>query len=95
MSKKSVIALVLLLVLLAAVGKSKSSQGSKWQGLTESEARSKLDAKLPDRIPADRRALIADKMVAKMRASGAIVEDPAVDDCGSEQAGHALSTSSS
>ena len=77
------------------VTKSKSSQRAEWHGLTESEARSKLDAKFPDRVPADKRALIADKVVAKMRARGAIVEDPAVDDDGSEPAGDPTSTSAS
>jgi len=81
MSKRTIILLVLVLVVLAAVGKkAKSPQRSEWHGLTESEARSKLDAKLPDKIPTEKRGMISDKVVGKMRDRGVIVEDP--DDAG-------------
>lgn len=81
MSKKTIMVLVLVLVVLAAIAKkSKSPQRSEWQGLSESEARSKLDAKLPDKIPAEKRSMISDKVVGKMREKGVIVEDPIVPD---------------
>ena len=76
MSKKTLILILLLFVVIAAAAKKSRAPGaSEWQGLTESEARSKLDAKLPDRIPADKRGAISDKVVGKMRARGVLVED--------------------
>jgi len=90
MSKKTVILLVLVLVVLAAVAKkAKSPQRSEWHGLTETEARSRLDAKLPEKIPAEKRTMISDKVVGKMRDRGVIVEDPAVPDDASELTDHA------
>jgi len=87
MSKKPLILLVVLLVVLAAVAKkAKSQQNSEWHGLTESEARSKLDAKLPDKIPADKRSMISDKVVGKMRDRGVIVDQTAVPDDASDLA---------
>lgn len=79
MTKKRLILLVLLVVVIAACAKkAKSHRQSEWHGLTESEARSKLDAKLPGKIPAEKRSAISDKVVAKMRDRGVISEDPAV-----------------
>jgi hypothetical protein len=82
MKRKRLIVLVLLVVVViaACAKKAKSQCQSEWRGLTESEARSKLDAKLPDKIPAEKRSAISDKVVAKMRDRGVISEDPAVPD---------------
>jgi hypothetical protein len=79
MTRKRLIVLVLLIVAIAACAKkAKSNRASEWHGLTESEARSKLDAKLPGKIPAEKRSAISDKVVAKMRDRGVISEDTAV-----------------
>ena len=79
MTRKRLIVLVLLVVVIAACAKkAKSHRESEWHGLTESQARSKLDAKLPGKIPAEKRSAISDKVVAKMRDRGVISEDPAV-----------------
>ena len=48
---------------------------SEWEGLTESEARAKLDAKLPDRIPEEKRTRISDKLIDKMANQGILVAD--------------------
>jgi len=81
MTRKRLILLVLLVVMIAACAKKATShRESEWHGLTESEARSKLDAKLPGKIPAEKRSAISDKVVAKMRDRGVISEDPAVPD---------------
>jgi len=84
MTKKRWVLLVLLIGVVAACAKkSKSHRESEWRGLTESEVRSKLEMKLPDKIPAEKRSAISDKVVAKMRERGVISEDPAVlDDAG-------------
>ncbi len=87
MSKKPFILLVMLLVVLTVVAKkAKSQQNSEWHGLTESEARSKLDAKLPDKIPSDKRSALADMVVGKMRDRGVIVDQAAVPDDASDLA---------
>jgi hypothetical protein len=81
MPTKRLILLVLLIAVVAACArKAMSHRDSEWQGLTESEARSKLDSKLPDKIPAEKRSAISDKVVSKMRDRGVISEDPAVPD---------------
>jgi hypothetical protein len=81
MTKNRLILLILLIVVIAACAKkAKPHRESEWHGLTESEARSKLDAKLPGKIPAEKRSAISDKVVAKMRDRGVISEDPVVPD---------------
>lgn len=85
MTKKRLIVLVLVIAAIAACAKKgKSHRGSDWHGLTESEARSKLDAKLPDKIPAEKRSAISDKVVAKMRDRGVISDDAVVPDDASD-----------
>ena len=73
--KKKWLFLPAAVVAAVAAKKAASGRESEWRGLTESEARSKLDAKLPDRIPEEKRSQISDKVVAKMRDRGIIVED--------------------
>ena len=55
-----------------AASKAVSRQKSEWHGISESEARAKLDSRLPSRIPEERRTEIADKVVAKMRERGVL-----------------------
>ncbi len=81
MTKKRVILLVLLIAALAAIARqAKAKQRSEWHGLTEQEVRLKLDAKLPGKIPAEKRSEISDKVVAKMRVRGAISDDAEIPD---------------
>lgn len=83
MTKKRLILLgaVMLFVAMAACAKkSKSERASEWHGLSEDEVRSKLDAKLPHKIPAEKRAAISDKIVTKMRDKGAIDDSVSVPD---------------
>ena len=76
MTKNRFVVVALLIVVIAACAKkAKSHRASEWHGLTESEARSKLETKLPGKIPAEKRSAISDKVVAKMRDRGVISED--------------------
>ncbi len=78
MTKNRLILMALLIVVIAACAKKAKSHGaSEWHGLTESEARSKVETKLPSKIPAEKRSAISEKVVAKMRDRGVITEDPA------------------
>ena len=86
MTKGRWMLLVLAVVIAAGLKKAKSHQESEWQGLTEGEARSKLDAKLPGRIPDEKRSEISDKIVTKMRDHGVIREDSDVDESDSDPA---------
>lgn len=60
---------------IAFVAKLVSAKKSEWQGLTESEVRQKLDSRLPDRVPEQKRAAVADKVVSKMRTRGFLREE--------------------
>jgi hypothetical protein len=60
---------------IVMVAKLVSAQKSAWAGLTESEVREKLDARLPARIPDDKRAAIAEMVVSRMRERGVIREE--------------------
>lgn len=75
MTKRRLILLVVAVLIVVAVKNAKSRRESEWHGLTESQARSKLDAKLPSRIPDDKRSMISDKVMAKMRDKGIVIAD--------------------
>lgn len=74
---KRLLKFALLIGGIAAVAKLVGAKKAEWSGLTEAEVRAKLDAKLPDRMPAEKQAEVADKIVAKMRERGVLVEDDA------------------
>ncbi|MEA2000685.1 MAG: hypothetical protein U9N84_02170 [Actinomycetota bacterium] len=51
-----------------------TARKAEWQGLTESQVRDKLDSRLPGRMPDEKRAAVADKVVSKMRGRGVLRE---------------------
>jgi hypothetical protein len=53
--------------------------------MAESDVRAKLDARLPDKVPTDKRAEIADKIVDKMREKGVLVEDAPAEDAPADE----------
>ena len=77
MTKRRLIMFAVVLLIVVAINKAMSHRQSEWRGLSESEARSRLDAKLPSRIPDDKRTAISDKVVAKMRDRGMLRDDVA------------------
>ncbi len=76
----SAVVVAVIALAVACVKKTVSKRESEWHGLTEREARAKLDEKLPGKIPADKREQIADKVVSKMRDRGVLSEDSTVPD---------------
>ena len=60
---------------IAAVAKVVAAKKGEWHGLTEAQVRDKLSNRLPDRMPAEKQAAVADKVVAKMRERGVLTED--------------------
>lgn len=82
---KKLLALAFVVGGIAAVSKLVLAKKAEWQGLTEPEVRAKLDARLPDKVPADKRAEIADKIVGTMRDRGVLGEEaPATEAPGSD-----------
>ena len=78
---KKLVKLGLIIGAIVVIAKIVAAKKAKWEGLTESEVRDKLETRLPKRMPGEKRAAVADKVVSKMREKGALVqdEDPSVD----------------
>lgn len=72
---KKFLKLALLVGGIAAVAKLVGAKKAEWAGLTESEVRAKLDARLPDRMPPEKQTAVADKVVTKMRDKGVLREE--------------------
>ncbi len=77
---KKLIKLALVVGAIAVAARLVESKKAEWEGLSESQVRDKLDSHLPDRVPDDKRAEVADKVVAKMRSRGKLAEDEAASD---------------
>ncbi|MCH8900406.1 MAG: hypothetical protein IH942_07965 [Acidobacteria bacterium] len=77
---KKLVMLALIVGAIAVLAKLVAAEKARWQGLTESEVRDKLESRLPKRVPGEKRAEIADKVVSKMRERGALrdEEEPSV-----------------
>ena len=74
--KKKLIGLALLAGAIAAASKVIAGKVSDWQGLTESEVRQKVETRIPSRVPEEKRAAVADRVVTKMRDRGVLSEEP-------------------
>lgn len=74
---KRVFKIALLAGVVAAVVKLVSTKKAEWEGLTESDVRAKIDSRLPEKVPPNTRAALADKVVDKMRQRGALTDESA------------------
>ncbi|NIR35587.1 MAG: hypothetical protein GWN79_04195 [Actinobacteria bacterium] len=72
---KRLLLAAVVIALIALALRKRDSQRREWTGLSEAEAREKLDQKLPHRIPEERRSVMADKIVDRMRERGVIVAE--------------------
>ena len=72
---KKLLKLALMIGGVAAVARLVSAKKSQWMGLTEPQVREKLERRLPGRMPDEKRAEVADKVVSKMRERGVIREE--------------------
>ncbi len=72
---KKLVKVALIVGGAALVSKVLSDRKSRWSGLSETEVREKLDARLPPQVPEEKRSTIADKVVAKMERKGMLRED--------------------
>lgn len=72
---KRLIKFALLIGGIALAAKVVAAKKAEWEGLSESQVRERLDARLPDRMPEDKRAAVKDRVVSKMRSRGALAEE--------------------
>ncbi len=63
-----------------------AQQRQHWHGLSETDVREKLDQKLANRMPDERREVVTEKIIGRMRDRGVIID---VTDEGSAQSGGA------
>ncbi len=74
MDVKRLLKLTLIVGGIAAVAKLVTARKAEGQDLTESQVREKLDSRLPGRMPDEKRAAVADKVVSKMQERGVLRE---------------------
>ncbi len=72
---KKLIMLIVVAAVIGAIAKLVQEKKAEWYGLTESEVRSKLDAKMKDRMPADKKAHVQDAIINKMRSRGVLRDE--------------------
>ncbi len=72
---KKLLKLGLIAGAIVVLAKIVTAKKAKWEGLTESEIRDKLETRLPKRMPGEKRAAVVDKLVSKMREKGALLEE--------------------
>ena len=72
---KKLFAFGLLAALVFGIVRLVSTQKAAWQGLSESEVRTKLHDKLDAKIPAEKVDEMADKIVEGMRKMGNLGEE--------------------
>ena len=72
---KVVLAVVAINVVANVVARLIRAKKAEWEGLTESQVRDKLDAKLGDRMPEEKRSAMADKVVAGMRSRDMLADE--------------------
>ena len=74
---KKLIKFAMVLGAIAVAARLVSGKMDELKGLTESEVREKIDARMPERMPEDKRAEVADKIVSKLRERGSLKADAA------------------
>jgi hypothetical protein len=72
---KKLLKLAFIAVAVAFAAKLIEAKKAEWEGMAESDVRAKLDARLPEKVPAEKRSEIANKVVGMMRDQGVLRED--------------------
>jgi hypothetical protein len=72
MKKYLLIAVVIGAVALAV--KKLTAGKDDWTNLTEDEARQRLNDRFPDRMPEEKKDVVTEKIVSKMRDKGVIID---------------------
>ena len=76
---KKLIKFALVIGAITAASKLVRAKRSEWEGLTETEIRDKIDSKMPERVPDEKREAVKEKVVAGMRAAGKLAEEESAD----------------
>lgn len=74
---KKLVKLALVVGGVAVASKVAGAKRAEWQGLTEPQVREKMDARLPQEMPEDKRQMVIDKVVSGLRDRGMLGEEPA------------------
>lgn len=72
---KKLIMLLIAVAVIGAIAKLVQEKKAEWSGLTETEVRSKLDAKMKGHMPEDKKAHVQDAIVNKMRSRGVLRDE--------------------
>ena len=72
---KKLVMFALIVGAVALLARLVAAQKAKWQGLTESEVRDKIESGLPKQVPSEKRDEIADKVVTGMREGGVLGDE--------------------
>ena len=72
---KKLLFLAALIGVIAFIARKAATDREQWEGLTEDELRSRLDERLPHQIPDDKREMITETILTKMKDRGAIAEE--------------------
>lgn len=84
--KKYVLIAVVIGAVALVVKKLTAGKGD-WTNLTEAEARQRLHDRFPDRMPEEKKDVVTEKIVSKMRDKGVIIdltEAETADDTGAD-----------
>jgi hypothetical protein len=76
---KRLLFVAMIIGALTLIAKKASQQREEWHDISEADARSKLDQRLPSRMPEEKKAEVTDKIVDKMRERGVIIDDTEAD----------------
>ena len=72
---KKLLLIAAVLGVVALVAKKARGDRDEWHGLTEAEARERLQQRFPNVIPEERRDAMADQIVGRMRERGVLADD--------------------
>ncbi len=72
---KKLMKLALLVGGVAVASKFAASKKAEWTGMTESQVRAKMDARLPSEMPDDKREMVKDKVVSGLRDKGMLSDE--------------------
>jgi hypothetical protein len=72
---RSLFKLALLVGIIMAIAKMVAAKKDEYYGISESEARYKVESKLSPRVGDDRAAEIADQVVARLKVAGVVTAD--------------------
>lgn len=76
LARHKLIKLAFLVSGVAVAAKLVAARRDQLHGLAEADVRDKIESRIPKRVPEDKRAVVADKVIAQMRTQGFLAEEP-------------------